>query len=55
MAKKNMIDQIITEVTPDVKQVMNETEEMFGKGKDSRELIQRTLERQIFGRELPRE
>ena len=55
MPKENMIEQIIKEVTPDVQKVMKETEEMFGKGKDSRELIQRTLERQIFGRELPRE
>jgi len=55
MPKDNMIDELIKEVTPDIQKVMKETEEMFGKGQDTRDLIQRAMERRIFGREIPRE
>lgn len=55
MAKQNMIEELIGEVTPDIQKVLKETEEIFGKGKDSTDLIQRTMERRIFGREIPRE
>ena len=55
MPKQNMIDQLIKEVTPDIQKVIKETEDMFGKGKETTDIIQRTMERRLFGRELPRE